>query len=447
MEFGRPLKLDERLLKADYYGFKLLVLAFFTGILSGVLSSFFRKILTWSSTFRFDIIKDYLPNSDFKIPLLALITIIAIYIALVLVKKIAPEAGGSGVQEIEGALDNLRPIRWKRVIPVKFFASIFSLGSGLLLGREGPTIQMGANVGKMVKDLAKEPDEKNNPLISTGAAAGLASAFNAPFSGIVFVIEEMNAHFKFNFYSVASIMIGASTADAVVRFLLGSGSIIKMQVYSFSNLTLLWYFALLGAIIGIIGLLFNKTLLFSVATMKKLAPRPIYVAIVLGVIISFAGNYSSDMIEAGYKTIYKALDESFTLQFLLLLLVVRIILSIFSYSSGVPGGIFAPLLTLGVIAGMVFGIVAQSIAPNTISDPGIFAVAGMAAIFASTVRAPITGLALAVEMTSNYELILPLILTSLFAAVTTTMLGNKPIYASLLHMILKGGQNINKQSK
>lgn len=440
MELGSPKILRGRLHKVDFYSLKLLFLAFLTGILSGVLSSLFRKILELSSTFRFDLLKELLPVPELKIPLLALITSIAIYIALSMVKKIAPEAGGSGIHEIEGALDTHRPIRWKRVIPVKFFGSIFSLGSGLLLGREGPTIQLGANVGKMVKDIARAPDEKNNPLISTGAAAGLASAFNAPFSGIIFVIEEMNAHFKFNFYSIASIMIGASTADVVVRYLLGAGSVIKMQVYSFSDLTLLWYFALLGLIMGFIGLLFNSTLLFSIDTIKKLAPKPIYIALALGIIISIAGYFSLDMVEAGYKTIYKALDQSFTLQFLVLLFVVRLILSIFSYSSGVPGGIFAPLLTLGVIIGMIFGMVFKSIDPDGISDPGIFAVAGMAAIFASTVRAPITGLALAVEMTSNYDLILPLILTSLFAAVTTTMIGNKPIYASLLLRILKGEQ-------
>ena len=107
-------------------------------------------------------------------------------------------------------------MRWKRVLPIKFIASLFSLGSGLLLGREGPTIQLGGNIGKMIKDIFRQPDIENNPLVSAGAAAGLASAFNAPLAGIIFVIEEMHGHFRFNFYSVAAIMIGSSTDSTVL---------------------------------------------------------------------------------------------------------------------------------------------------------------------------------------------------------------------------------------
>ena len=129
-----------------------------------------------------------LPNSSLFSPPLFAIT--GISIALYLVRKFAPEASGSGVQEIEGALDGLRPMRWKRVLPIKFIASLFSLGSGLLLGREGPTIQLGENIGDMIKDTFGKSDIESKSLMSTGAAAGLASAFNAPFVGIIFVIEE-----------------------------------------------------------------------------------------------------------------------------------------------------------------------------------------------------------------------------------------------------------------
>ena len=188
--------------------------------------------------------------------------VIGISVALFIVKKFAPEASGSGVQEIEGALDGIRPMRWKRVLPIKFIASLFSLGSGLLLGREGPTIQIGGNIGRMIKDIFRQPDIENNPLVSAGAAAGLASAFNAPLAGIIFVIEEMHGHFRFNFYSVAAIMIGSSTADIVARALVGTNPVIRMTVYSSPDLSGLWLFIILGLIISVVGYLFNNLLIF-----------------------------------------------------------------------------------------------------------------------------------------------------------------------------------------
>lgn len=434
MEYRHLLKRNSRLLKLDSKRFKLLFLAFIIGAISGLIGSLFRKLLFW-----FEHLRNYLSDNPYieqlwiKVILVLIFTITSIFIALTLVRRFAPEAGGSGIQEIEGALDGIREIRWKRVIPVKFFASVFSLGSGLLLGREGPTIQLGANVGKMIKDLFKQPDKENNPLISTGAAAGLASAFNAPLSGIIFVIEEMNDQFKFNFYSVAAIMIGAGTSDVVQRLIMGSEAVISMKQYTYSdNVSMLWFFGLSGVIFGFIGFVFNRLTLWSLNLTEKWSLSIWSMAIITGTIITVIGFLYPDMIGANSETIYKILDHSFSLLFLVVLFIVRFGLTIFSYSTGSPGGIFAPMLILGVILGSVFGLIMQSLFPDIITEPGVFALAGMAGMFSSTVRAPLTGLALAVEMTSNYGVILPLILTTVAASVTTTMIGNRPIYTSLL---------------
>ena len=368
---------------------------------------------------------------------LFILTFMAIFLALFLSKRWAPEISGSGIQEVEGALDGFWKLRWKAVIPLKFISSIFSLGSGMLLGREGPTIQMGAHVGQMVKDLFEESDEKNNALISTGASAGLAGAFNAPLSGVIFVMEEMNEHFKFNFFSVAAIMIGAGTSDSIVRLLLGNKPIINMHVFSFENLNWIWLFAVLGALLSFVGFLFNYFVIKSLDLFKKFKFHFVWIALLLGAIITAFSFYSMDFVGAGYETIYKILGNSFTLKMMAFLLVVRFTLTLVSYGSGVPGGIFAPLLTLGVISGMIFGVVAKMLFPAAVDDPAIFAVAGMAGIFAATVRAPITGVVLAIELTSNFALILPLILTALIASVLTTLIGNKPIYTELLKRVLQ----------
>ena len=220
----------------EHKNFRLLFYAFLVGLIAGAIGSVFRLTLTYIEVFR-DSLYAGAGNSgliSWIWPIL--FAVIGINVALFLVKKFAPEASGSGVQEIEGALDGIRSMRWKRVLPIKFIASLFSLGSGLLLGREGPTIQFGGNIGKMIKDIFRQPDIENNPLVSAGAAAGLASAFNAPFAGIIFVIEEMHGHFRFNFYSVAAIMIGSSTADFVVRVLVGANPVIRLTVFSSPDL-------------------------------------------------------------------------------------------------------------------------------------------------------------------------------------------------------------------
>lgn len=367
-----------------------------------------------------------------------LFSVTGVSVALYLVKKYAPEASGSGVHEIEGALSGVRPMLWRRVLPVKFIGSIFSLGSGLLLGREGPTIQIGANIGEMVQETLSPDELEGNPLVSAGAAAGLSAAFNAPLSGIIFIIEEMQGHFRFNFYSVAAIMIGSGSADFVVRTLVAARPTIDMMVFTSPDIYGIWLFVLLGLLFSIIGFIFNKVLIlgldFFQHTLKKVPV--IFIAICVGLVIATAGMLSPEMIGGGYGTIAKVLDDSFTLSFLLFLFLARMVLTIFSYSSGVPGGIFAPLLTLGVIFGMLFGIIMQELFPSLVMNPGVFAVAGMAAIFSATVRAPLTGLVLAIEMTSNYELIFPLIVTTVTASVCTTLLGNQPIYTTLLNRTL-----------
>ena len=435
-----PRKLNQRFIDANTKNFRLLIYALIIGLLVGLMGSVFRFTLSHIEDFTIKLY-EYAGNSGFFSwagPVL--FAIVSVSISLFLVKKFAPEASGSGVQEIEGALDGIRPMRWKRVLPVKFFGSLFSLGSGLLLGREGPTIQLGANIGKMVKDIAGQPDIDDNPLVSAGAAAGLASAFNAPFSGIIFVIEEMHEHFKFNFYSVAAIMIGAGTADFIVRALINSKPVIEMMIFQSPDIFGLWHFIVLGLLFSFVGYFYNKLLIISLDFFQVSLKLPIILlGIIVGLIIAIIGIFYPDAIGGGYKTISQIFDSSFSLYYLGVLFIVRMILSIFSYSTGAPGGIFAPMLTLGVIFGVLYGNIMQYYFPGSISHPGIFAVAGMAGIFASTVRAPLTGLVLAVEMTSNYELILPLIVTTVTASVFTSLLGNKPIYTVLLKRTLANG--------
>ncbi len=426
-------KLEKRFIDASSKDFALVFYAFITGLVAGGMGTVFRLTLSHAEKFR-DVLYHIEDKANIWLWVKAvLFAIIGVYVALYLVRKFAPEASGSGVQEIEGALDNVTPLRWKRVLPVKFIASLFSLGSGLLLGREGPTIQIGANSGKMVKDVFKRPDRDFNTLVSAGAGAGLASAFNAPLAGIIFVIEEMHGHFRYSFFSLVAIMVASGTADLVVRAFIGADPVIKMTIFQTPSLPAVWTFVLLGLLFSIIGLLFNKLLIRSLDFFAKLNKRSIVItALLVGGSIAVVGILFPELIGGGYGTVRLVLDNSLSLKFLVILFAGRFVLTLFSYGSGVPGGIFAPLISLGVIFGMLYGVVVQNLFPGIISQSGVFAVAGMAGIFAATVRAPLTGLVLAVEMTSNFEMILPLILTTATASVVTALLGNQPIYTTLL---------------
>ena len=441
-------KLTHRFTDAGAKDFNLIFFALIVGIIAGLIGAVFRLTLSYIDRFREHIFSVAGESGAFSWLLPIFIGIAGVSIALYLVRKFALETAGSGVHEIEGALDGLRPLKWRRVMPVKFIASLFSLGSGLLLGREGPTIQLGANAGQMIKETFKHPDSRTNPLASAGAAAGLASAFNAPFSGIVFVLEEMHGHFKYSFFAMAGIMVASGAADFVVRALIGPDPVIKMMVFQTPPLESIWLFILLGFLFSIIGYIFNKLLVYSLDFFGNLPKGAIYLsAVAAGLLIATVGIFYPAMIGGGYNTIRMALDESLTLQFLVILFAGRLILTIFSYGIGVPGGIFAPLLALGVVFGVLFGNITQQYFPDLVQHAGIFAVAGMAGIFASTVRAPLTGLMLAVEMTSNFELLLPLIFTTVTASLFTTLFGNQPIYTVLLMRLLEGDKTKEPDAK
>lgn len=430
-------KFSLRLAGAYNTDFRLIFFAFVVGLVAGLVGSFFRLILEQIDLWRSSVFVLAKADGGMHWVFAIALAVVGVTVALFMVKRWAPEASGSGVHEIEGALDEVRVLRWKRIIPVKFIASLFSLGSGLLLGREGPTIQLGANIGKMVKDMFKLPKEHDNPLISSGAAAGLACAFNAPFSGIVFVLEEMHGHFKFSFYSVAAIMVASATADIVVRLLIGVDPVIRMMVFGQQALSTLWLYMVLGLVLSVLGFLFNRLLVFSLDVFSPLVNKSLVASgLVIGTTIAVIGIWFPELIGGGYTTVAESLEFTFGVKMLLIILVARFFLTLFSYGSGVPGGIFAPLLALGVLSGMAYGFMAQHFFPDLVDNPAVFAVAGMAGVFAATVRAPLTGIALAIEMTSNYELILPLIITTLVSSVVTSQLGNQPIYTTLLKRTL-----------
>ncbi len=357
-------------------------------------------------------------------------------LAVAVVRRFAPEAAGSGVQEIEGALDGVRPVRWRRVLPVKFAGGALALGSGLALGREGPTIQMGGALGRMVADVLRVDAEAAHRMIAAGAGAGLAAAFNAPLSGVLFVIEEMRGQFHYGVLSVQEVLIACVTADAVVRLLLGDAPAVPMPSFGIP-VHALALFLVFGLLVGAFGCGFSALLL---GTLDAFGAVPARLRVATAALVGGLGGWLllawPDAMGGGYATIANALGGGIPAATLLALVAVRVGTTVVSYATGAPGGIFAPMVALGALLGLWFGHFLSGAIPDVQASPGVFAVSGMAALFASTVRAPITGIALAAELTGEFALILPIAVSTIGATLAVHALGGRPIYTVLLERTL-----------
>lgn len=412
------------------------------GILTGLLGTAFQYAAGHMATIR-DVVAYYLASFSFIPGVISMMLICALMVlfACYLVARFAPEAQGSGVQEIEGILLAKRPIYWRRLLPVKFIAGMFAIGANMVVGREGPTIQMGGNLGEMLGEKLNLTREKRNILIGAGAASGLAVAFNAPLAGIVFILEEMREQFQFSFLSFKSVAISCVFATIVLRIFLGQGPTIDMPLFSSPDLLSLFLFFIFGIVVGFFGLAFNVFLMRSLKMVEPIRSRfRLSFGFAVGALIGLVTWYLPEAAGGGYQIISDALHVSMALQFLVMMIILRFILTMVCYSSGVPGGIFAPMLAIGTLLGVAFGNVAHFIFndPHVYAD--MFAVAGMGALFAASIRAPVTGIILIVEMTQNYTLILPSMMTCLTATTVVQLAKNPPIYSQLLERVLKGNK-------
>lgn len=437
-----PKDAINQFLSKDKTPLSVLLLSLVVGILAGLVATLFELAVHFVSETRTDWLKDAIGSA---LPLWVAAFLISAALAFVgyfLVHRFAPEAAGSGIPEIEGAMDGIRPVRWWRVIPVKFFGGMGTLGSGMVLGREGPTVQMGGAIGRMVTDIFRvKNDDTRHSLLASGAAGGLAAAFNAPLAGIMFVVEEMRPQFRYSLISIRAVIVSAISANIVFRYINGQAAVITMPQYQPPELPALWLFLLLGVMFGMFGVVFNKLVTLSqdlfVKIHKNERKRYLITGSVIGGFFGITLLYMPEITGGGIALIPNITNGDYTASFLLLLFVARIATTMICFGSGAPGGIFAPMLALGTLFGYAFGLIAKGLLPELMIDPGMFAIAGMGALFAATVRAPITGILLVIEMTNNYYLILPLIITSLGAVIFAQLLGGQPIYSQLLHRTLK----------
>jgi CIC family chloride channel protein len=429
----------------DYFEFRqqrrwLFPRAALVGLCAGVVALLFRAGLTGM-----DALRNHLLQWSQQFPLWGWIfpvmfTMIGSLLAVSLTRRYAPEASGSGIPHLEAVLHRYRKMKWRRLLPVKFFGGLLAIGSGLALGREGPTVQMGGAVADAVSRWLKVSQRERLTLIAAGAGAGLAAAFNAPLSGLVFVLEEVRRDFQPIVFGAA--FVAAVVADIIARIGTGQFPVFSVPSYAVPPLAALPIFGLLGIAAGLLGVVFNRNLLATLNAYTRLPARLHLPAVALvGGTIGLVGWFSPMTIGSGHTLAESALKGELLLWTIPMFFAARFFLTTGSHSLGAPGGIFAPLLVLGALLGLAIGQIFHNLYPEVVPIPAVFAVVGMAAYFTAIVRAPLTGIMLIVEMTGNYSQMLPLLVSCFCAYAVAELLNELPVYEKLLQRDLQGNQD------
>lgn len=414
------------------HGLKLRVLlqGILVGIFSGLVVVAYRVLLGKAESFTGNMYK-FLACHKMYIPLGVVALIIAGYVVGILVEK-QPMISGSGIPQVEGILTGYFEVSPVKILINKFVGGVIAVGSGLSLGREGPSIQLGASCGQIVSRIFKRPKLEGRFLLTSGASAGLAAAFNAPFSGVIFALEEV--HKNFSPVVLLSAMSASVTADFITKQFLGRKPLFDMVGAKPLAMIPFKYYGLLiilGIILGLAGAFYNFVLLKTQDLYGKISSTRIRMIVPFLFAILF-GLLCPEVLAGGHGIIQGLLREQIVLKMAVIFLVLKFIFSMISFCSGSPGGILFPLLVLGGLIGTIFGEVAVKILGINPQYLTTFTILSMAGMFTSIVRAPITGIMLICEMSGSFTHLLTVTIVCAVAYLVADLIGSTPIYESLL---------------
>lgn len=395
------------------------------GLLSGLVVVFFR--ISIENLFSFVIKITHGSNHLYLLPVIASAGAL---IAGILVFKFAPETQGSGIPFVKMVLQKSGAAIRVRTVFVKFFAGVFSIGTGMSLGREGPSVQLGAGMGALVGKLFNLKNINKDTLIASGAGSAIAATFNAPIAGTIFVIEEL-LH-KFSSAILFPCLIATVTASSISRLIIGNETVFNCKFVQavFNKESFVIYIAL-GIIAGVFGVLFSKTIFFFNEFYSKFNKIPNYIkpaiaAFMIGVI----GIYLPYVLSGGNSVVEMLLNNQFPIALVAVIFVAKFFVTPMCFGSGAAGGIFLPMLMIGAFWGYIAGYIALKL--GFAVNPATMGFIGMAAFLSSVARTPITATVMVFEMTAGYDSILPLMLVSAISDITAEKLGQKPIYSKLL---------------
>jgi CIC family chloride channel protein len=343
-----------------------------------------------------------------------------------------PDARGSGVPQTKAALFARQGHISLRTVLGKFGCTAATLASGIPLGREGPSVQVGAGIASILgRTLGLRP-EKVKSLLPIGAAAAIAAAFNTPMAAVVFSLEEVMG--DLHAPVLGSVVLASATSWAVLRLLLGNNPLFHVPQYELVHPLEFGIYAVLGIVGGFLSVAFTK-LLLEMRRRFLLLPRKTrwWHPVVGGVIVGLMGWFVPQVLGVGYGYVGEALHGSMALKLMLLLVVLKLFAVTASYASGNAGGIFGPSLFLGAMLGGAIGTVAHHFLPTYTATSGAYALVGMGALFAGIVRAPMTSVLMIFEMTRDYSVIVPLMIANLASLFISSRFQRQPIYEALAH--------------
>jgi len=414
----------------------LAVLALPVGAAAGLIGAIFRLSLVQADRLRDNLI-DWAHGEKIAGFLIVVAACgAATFVAGWLVRRFSPHASGSGIPYVEAVLREQVPPAPYGLVPVKFFGGLLAIGSGLALGREGPSVQMGATIAIFIGRVFRRAWPDCRVLLAAGAGAGLATAFNAPIAGAIFVLEELVQKFE---HRIAIAALAASaTAIAVARVLLGDMPDFHVGPLHYASAEAQPLFFILGAASGLVAIAYNQTLLATIAAAERFARFPVEMrAGLVGVGVGMLAWFAPALVGGGDAITQRVLGGAEIWGPVLFAFLIRFGLGAVSYAAGTPGGLFAPLLALGAQSGLLFGTACRLAFPGLDIQPEAFAVVGMAAFFTGVVRAPLTGIVLVTEMTASVTMLLPMLGACFVAMLVPTLLRNTPIYESLREHTLR----------
>ncbi len=372
-------------------------------------------------------------NPVYILGVFAFLLLMSLFVSYCVKKE--PNISGSGIPQVEGVITRRIETNWKKVLVYKFIGGIMCLAAGLSVGREGPSVQMGAAIGEGISKKSNQMDYEHKYLITSGASAGLAAAFNAPLAGVMFALEEV--HKNFSPIVLTSAMVSAVTADVITKAFLGINPSLRFDTLNKMPIRYYWSLVLLGILVGLSSYVFNNGIIKTKHLYRDLPIRREFKIMIPFISAGIIGITLPVLIGGGHSLIMSMETIHVSIFMMLLLFIVKYIFTFISFCSGVPGGIFLPLLALGSIIGAVFGMICIRYLGIPAQYLVNFAILAMAGHFAAIVKAPITGIILIFEMTGSFEQLLPLSVVVFIALITSDLLGVAPIYDDLLEDILE----------
>jgi H+/Cl- antiporter ClcA len=417
---------------------KLVSKALLVGIITSFIAILYRFALAYAEDFSFAFY-NFERNNKWIIPFTFIaLTIIGWSVGKIIEKE--PFSGGSGIPQVKGIMGGYLTNRPISIIAYKFLGGVLSIISGLSLGREGPSVQLGACTGDYLSKKFKSSRLERRLLMSSGASAGLAAAFNAPLSGVLFSLEEIYKYFSP--LVLLSTITAAVASDFIAKEFFGLQPVFNFGKTTSIPLNNYWLLIILGIILGLSGVFYNWCTLKSQELYNKMKLSmptkmifPFLLAGIMGLIFP--------VVLCGGHAVIDNLTLNSTLGLLLLILIGKFLFSMISFGSGAPGGIFFPLLIIGGTIGAVFGYIVINylgVSPEFFNN---FIIISMAGYFTAIVRAPITGIILITEMTNSLSHLLSLTIVSIIAYIVAEAFKSNPIYDSLLDSLLKKN-NINE---